>query len=188
MCNKRKFQSNNFASVLKSVSTKLIPANSMIKTLDNLRSCGGKGISINEEKKGRNSLRRRGKISVRKSGLLYLKWITNKDLLYSIWNSAQCCVAAWMGGVFGGGWMHAYVRLSPFAVHLKLSQRCLLITYVCVLSPQACGTLCDPVGCSLPGFPVLHHLPELAQTHIHWVGDTLRLRKTAHPHNRRNAK
>ena len=31
--------------------------------------------------------------------LLYLKWITNKDLLYSIWNSAQHYVAAWMGVV-----------------------------------------------------------------------------------------
>ena len=30
--------------------------------------------------------------------LLYLKCITNKDLLYSTWNSAQCYVAAWMGG------------------------------------------------------------------------------------------
>ena len=29
---------------------------------------------------------------------LYLKWITNKDLLYSTWNSAQCYMAAWMGG------------------------------------------------------------------------------------------
>ena len=29
---------------------------------------------------------------------LCLKWITNKDLLYSTWNSAQCCMAAWMGG------------------------------------------------------------------------------------------
>ena len=29
--------------------------------------------------------------------LLYLKWITNKDLLYSSGNSAQCYVAAWMG-------------------------------------------------------------------------------------------
>ena len=27
--------------------------------------------------------------------------------------------------------------------------------------------------CSLPGFPVLHHLPKLAQTHIHWVGDAI---------------
>ena len=34
--------------------------------------------------------------------LLYLKWITNKDLLYSTGNSAQCYVAAWRGGEFGG--------------------------------------------------------------------------------------
>ena len=40
--------------------------------------------------------------------LLYLKWITNKDLLYNIWNSAQCYVAAWMGGEFGGEWTHIY--------------------------------------------------------------------------------
>ena len=33
--------------------------------------------------------------------LLYLKWITNKDLLSSTGNSAQCYVAAWMGGVLG---------------------------------------------------------------------------------------
>ena len=34
--------------------------------------------------------------------LLYLKWITNKDLLYSTWNSAQCYVPTWMGVGFGG--------------------------------------------------------------------------------------
>ena len=28
-------------------------------------------------------------------------------------------------------------------------------------------TLCDPMNCSAPGFPVLHSLPELAQTHVH---------------------
>ena len=56
--------------------------------------------------------------------LLYLKWITNKDLLYSTWNSAQCYVAAWTGGEFEGEWIHGYVWLSPFAVHLKLSQHC----------------------------------------------------------------
>ena len=46
--------------------------------------------------------------------LLYLKWITNKDLLYSTWNSAQCYVAAWIGGEFGGEKIHVYVWLSPF--------------------------------------------------------------------------
>ena len=34
--------------------------------------------------------------------LLYLNWITNKDLLYSTWNSPQCYVAAWMGEEFVG--------------------------------------------------------------------------------------
>ena len=32
---------------------------------------------------------------------------------------------------------------------------------------QSCPTLYDPVDCSTPGFPVLHHLLELAQTHVH---------------------
>ena len=54
--------------------------------------------------------------------LLHLKWITNQDLLYSTWNSAQCYVPAWMGERFGGEWIYVCVLLSPFAVHLKLSQ------------------------------------------------------------------
>ena len=32
--------------------------------------------------------------------------------------------------------------------------------------------LCDPMDCSMPGFPV-HHLLEFAQTHVHWVGDAI---------------
>ena len=53
--------------------------------------------------------------------------IINKDLLYSTGNSAQCYVAAWMGGGFRGEWMHVHVWLNPFAVHLKLSQHCLVL-------------------------------------------------------------
>ena len=55
---------------------------------------------------------------------LYLKWITNKDLLSSTGSSAACHVAARMGGKFGGEWIHIRAWLSPFAVHLKLSQHC----------------------------------------------------------------
>ena len=32
-----------------------------------------------------------------------------------------------------------------------------------------------PMGCSTPGFPVLHHLLELAQTHVQWVSDVSHL-------------
>ena len=32
---------------------------------------------------------------------------------------------------------------------------------------QSCLTLCDPMNCSMPALPVLHQLPESAQTHVH---------------------
>ena len=38
---------------------------------------------------------------------------------------------------------------------------------------QSSPTLCDPVDCSMPGFPVHHQLPELTQTHVHRVGDAI---------------
>ena len=38
---------------------------------------------------------------------------------------------------------------------------------------QLCLTLCDPVDCSTSGFPVHHQLPEVAQTHVHQVGDAI---------------
>ena len=38
---------------------------------------------------------------------------------------------------------------------------------------QLCPTLCDPMDCSMPGFVVYHQIQELAQTHVHWVGDAI---------------
>ena len=43
---------------------------------------------------------------------------------------------------------------------------------------QSWPTLWDPMDCSTPAFPVLHHLPELAQTHVHRVGDAI---QPSHP-------
>ena len=43
---------------------------------------------------------------------------------------------------------------------------------------QLCPTLCDPMDCSMPGFPVHHQLLELAQTHVHQVSDTI---QPSHP-------
>ena len=36
---------------------------------------------------------------------------------------------------------------------------------------HSCPTLCDPMDCSMPGFPVYYHLPELVQTNVSWVSD-----------------
>ena len=41
------------------------------------------------------------------------------------------------------------------------------------LVAQSCPTLWDPVDCSMPDFPVNHQLPELTQTHVHWVSDAI---------------
>ena len=38
---------------------------------------------------------------------------------------------------------------------------------------QSCPTICDPMDCSMPGLPDHHQLPEITQTHVHWVGDAI---------------
>ena len=38
---------------------------------------------------------------------------------------------------------------------------------------QSCPTLCNPMDCSMPDFPVHHQLPEFTQTHVHWVDDAI---------------
>ena len=46
------------------------------------------------------------------------------------------------------------------------------------LVSQSCPTLCNPMDCSTPGFPVHHQLPESTQTHVHQVGDAI---QPSHP-------
>ena len=48
----------------------------------------------------------------------------------------------------------------------------------CCSVAQSYPTLCDPMDCSMPGFPVLHHLLKFVQTHVHWVSDAI---QTSHP-------
>ena len=49
---------------------------------------------------------------------------------------------------------------------------------ICYSVTPSCVTLCDPMDCSTPGFPVRHQLLELNQTHVHWVGDAI---QPSHP-------
>ena len=52
---------------------------------------------------------------------------------------------------------------------------CVPENIICCSVTKLCLTLCSPMGCSTPGFPVLHYLPEFAQTHDHWVSDAIQL-------------
>ena len=38
---------------------------------------------------------------------------------------------------------------------------------------KSCPTLCEPMDCNTPGFPVLQYLPEFSQIHIHWICDAI---------------
>ena len=91
---------------------------------------------------------------------------------------------------------HFFLRFTFFPFHLgliiHLTQRVVRIKYDIlheVLSTvfslvqftsvsQSCMNLCHPMDCSTPGLPVHHQLPELTQTHVHWVGDAI---QPSHP-------
>ena len=63
---------------------------------------------------------------------------------------------------------------SPFPFS-KLCWQCISnnIIFCCCSVMKLCPTLCDSMDCSTSGFPVLHHLWEFVQTHVHWVGDAI---------------
>ena len=63
-------------------------------------------------------------------------------------------------------------------IHLLVLKSRENITFHCCSVTQWCPTCCNPKECSTLGFPVLHHLLKLAQTHVHWVGDAI---KPSHP-------
>ena len=103
--------------------------------------------------------------------LLYFKWMMTKDLLYGTGNCAQCYVAAGMEGALGEngntytcGWVPL---LSTWNDHNIVSQLC------CCAVTKSGSTLCDPMDSSMPGSPVLHHLPKCAQVHVYWIGDAI---------------
>ena len=52
------------------------------------------------------------------------------------------------------------------------------LAYCCCSGAQSCPALCNPMDCGTPGFPVLYYLPELTQTHDHWVSDAF---QPSHP-------
>ena len=74
-----------------------------------------------------------------------------------------------------------YLLFSHSVVSDSLWPHRLLLLFevtTCCSVTQSCLTLGDPMDCSMPGFPVLHHLSEVAQIHVHRVGDAIQL---SHP-------
>jgi len=88
----------------------------------------------------------------------------------------------WSELAVAAAWLSICVKQVNFALIFIITtlQLYLLCIPSCCCYPvaQPCLSLCDPMDCSTPGFPVLHHLLELSQTHVHWVGDAI---QPSHP-------
>ena len=99
----------------------------------------------------------------------------DNDLLYTTGNSTQFSVIyIGKGSKRGDKYTHTYKWL--FTLLCSRNQQSIVNQVSSVA--QLCPTLCDPMNCSTPGFPVHHQLPELAQTHVHWVGNAI---QSSHP-------
>ena len=63
---------------------------------------------------------------------------------------------------------------SSMSIFTTITLTLYLVLLLCLVI-QSWLNLCDPMDCSMPGFPVLHPLPEFVQTHVHWIGDAIQL-------------
>ena len=66
------------------------------------------------------------------------------------------------------------VHMQEFLVCILVNEIAGLYNNICCCSfAKLCLTLFDPMDCSTAGFPVHHQLPELAQTHVHRIGNAI---------------
>ena len=82
--------------------------------------------------------------------------------------------------VVRGTWratVHGVQRVINYWMTKVLSKQflccCLIHTLSFKVLLSSVQSLCDPLDCSTPGFPVHYQLPALAQTHVHWVSDAI---------------
>ena len=78
--------------------------------------------------------------------------------------SLSCCSPSWLSD-----WTTTTTKVVQWRVQWWTSElrSSLLLLLLLLLSGFSHVQLCNPMDCSTPGFPVLHYLPEFAQTHVH---------------------
>ena len=97
---------------------------------------------------------------------------------YTILCYRSSLAVQWLGlhAVLPTAWVQSLTgELRSYKLHsvaYKNTSMCVCV-YQFSSVAQLCPTLWDPMDCSTPGFPVNHQIPELAQTHVHWIGDAI---------------
>ena len=112
--------------------------------------------------------------------------VEHNEMIYFMLNSTIIIIIAHrtlLSVIWQPGWKESSGRMDT---HICIAEcllcspaiTTLLIGYQFSSVIQLCLTLCDPMDWSTPGLPVHHQFPELAQTHVHWVGDAI---QPSHP-------
>ena len=103
-----------------------------------------------------------------------LTYLIDICLNLSHWNSGKIMEAEWslFPVIKKWGAEKGFCAWEPHRVLLGISS----VQFSSVA--QLCPTLCNPMDCSTPGFPVHHQFPEFTQTHVYWVGDAI---QPSHP-------
>ena len=99
-----------------------------------------------------------------------------------VWSTRASCPSSWealyrcklMGLTRLLLVIFACIPLQGLVVYHPLT----LTSSCCYSVAKSCPALCDSMDCSTPDLPVPHHLLELAQVHVHWIGDAI---QPSHP-------
>ena len=103
--------------------------------------------------------------------MLYLRPKTSSST--SVWPAPQCgstySTCSTVRNYFTTSMLSSNFQYSSWlCCHYSILFQC--CCHCCSID-MLCPTLCNPMDYSMPGFPVLHYLPEFAQLHVHWVAD-----------------
>ena len=96
--------------------------------------------------------------------------IVRKDHWYSSSKRCLLCSNRMKGILLSSREAHGNIKVQGSQIHPNPPQ----CNYCCCFQvTKSCLTLSDAMDCSMPGFPVLHHLPKFAQSHDRWVGNAI---------------
>ena len=102
-------------------------------------------------------------------------WLSEKGrVCWALWAPARGSLDPMPGSVCPPSPLRMKARGPSEGDYLAAAKWWMPGYYCCCSVAKSYPTLCDPMDCSTPGFPVLHHLLELAQTHVHWVSDAIK--------------
>ena len=115
---------------------------------------------------------------------IFVEWLNDWTSRRALTRLVLCCIlcpsdlGAW-GYNFLSYNVHLWNQGGSCNCHIKqrffLQKTAYLViqSYNCCSATKSCSILCDLMDYSMPGFPVLHYLPESAQIHAHWVGHVI---------------